>query len=310
MTWLSSEDSRAVRQAKAYKETSNEVADIRLSTKSKLDQPSFHRELAIAREVQRASLPAQTPRIPGLGSAIFYKPAHSVGGDYYDFLCLPNGEWGIAVGDVSGKGISAALVMANLQGFLRAQTFQHAPDLPTLMSNINRLVWQSSPQHFFASLFYGEYDPQSRRLQYVNAGHNAPIGIRRARKNDWLFSLKAECPPVGSLEDSLFVSATFQLEIGDTLVFYTDGVTEAENSEGKAFGHKRLQRVLYDCRTQGPRRILQLIMNELAAHSAGRPQADDITLVIIEVQDAKGDLSKTPPQVQACDGSSLDDQVK
>lgn len=293
MTWLSCEDSSAVLQSGPFDGASNTVANNPLSPKTKPELISFHQQLAIAREVQRASLPAQTPRIPGLGSAIFYKPAHSVGGDYYDFLCLPNGEWGIAVGDVSGKGISAALVMANLQGFLRAQTFQHAPDLPTLMSNLNRLVRQSSPQHFFASLFYGEYDPQSRRLQYVNAGHNAPIGIRRARNHHWLFSLKAECAPVGALEDSRFVSAMFQLEIGDTLVFYTDGVTESENSEGKAFGHKRLQRVLYDCRTQDPHRILEVILKELEAHSAGCLQTDDITLVIVQVEDAAGSSPAT-----------------
>jgi phosphoserine phosphatase RsbU/P len=299
MTWLGRDHSSAVLQTGPYNGTSNKAANTLLSPKTRPDLASFHQQLAIAREVQRASLPAQSPRIPGLDSAIFYKPAHSVGGDYYDFLCLPNGEWGIAIGDVSGKGISAALVMANLQGFLRAQTFQHASDLSTLMSNLNRLVRRSSPQHFFASLFYGEYDPQSRRLQYVNAGHNAPIGIRRARSHDWLFSLKADCPPVGALEDSLFVSATFQFEIGDTLVFYTDGVTESENSEDKAFGHKRLQRVLSNYRTQDPHRILEVILNELEAHSAGRLQTDDITLVIIQVEDAAGSSPATLADLSA-----------
>jgi sigma-B regulation protein RsbU (phosphoserine phosphatase) len=283
MTWLGCEDSTAVLQAGPHDGTSNKVANTLLSPNTRPDLASLRQQLAIAREVQRASLPAQTPRIPGLDSAIFYKPAHSIGGDYYDFLCLQNGEWGIAIGDVAGKGIAAALVMANLQGFLRAQTFQHAPDLPTLISNINRLVWQSSPQHFFASLFYGEYDPQSRCLQYVNAGHNAPIGIRRARNHHRLFSLKAECAPVGALEESFFGSATFQLEIGDTLVFYTDGVTESENSEGEAFGHKRLQRVLYDYPTNDPHRILEVILNELETHSVGRPQTDDITIVVMQV---------------------------
>jgi len=286
MTRPGCEDSNAALQSGRYDEPSNKLINTLntlLSAQSRPDLASFHRELAIAREVQRASLPAQTRTVPGLDSAIFYKPAHCIGGDYYDFLSLQNGEWGIAVGDVSGKGISAALVMANLQGFLRAQTFHSAPDLPTLMSNLNRLVWHSSPQHFFASLFYGEYDPQRRRLRYVNAGHNAPIGIRRAHNHDWLFSLKAECAPVGALEDPLFVSTTFQFEIGDTLVFYTDGVTESENSEGIAFGHKRLQRILSDYHTHGPHRILELIVNELAAHSAGRPQTDDITLVVLQV---------------------------
>ena len=117
----------------------------------------------------------------------------------------------------------------------------------------------------------------------MNAGHNAPIGIRRARNHHWLFSLKAECAPVGALEDPLFVSATFQLEIGDTLIFYTDGVTESENSEAKAFGHKRLQRIFYDYHTHGPDRILDLIVNELAAHSGSGPQTDDITIVVMRV---------------------------
>src|SRR5215831_19432833 len=272
MTWLSSEDSRAVRQAKAYKETSNEVADIRLSTKSKLDQPSFHRELAIAREVQRASLPAQTPRIPGLSSAIFYKPAHSVGGDYYDFLFLRKGTWAIAVGDVSGKNISAALVMANLQGLLRAQASHLQSDPATQVANINRLVWEFSPQQFFASLFYAEYQPQSRMLRYVNAGHNPPIVIRRAHGRCVLHRLPPECAPVGALKDSRYASTGFQLQVDDVLVAYTDGVTESQDNEGNGFGQERLERILLDCRSGGPNKVLQLILDELSAYSAGCSQ--------------------------------------
>jgi phosphoserine phosphatase RsbU/P len=253
-------------------------------TRSELDLVTLHRDLAIAREVQRASFPQQPPPIPGLKCASFYKPARSVGGDYYDFLALPTGTWGIAIGDVSGKGIGAALVMANLQGSLRTQVLQSGSDIETLITDVNRLVWESSPQHFFASLFYAEYRPQSRVLRYVNAGHNAPIVVRRDRDGYSLLPLKPEFAPVGVLKDTKYKCTTFQLEIGDILVAYTDGVTESENFAGIAFGHRRLERILCDCRMQDPHNILQLVLDELSAHSGDCPQADDITLVVLKVE--------------------------
>lgn len=255
-----------------------------LLSKSNMDSTLFHRDLAIAREVQRSSIPQQPPVIRGLNCAVFYQPAGSIGGDYYDFLALPDDGWAIAVGDVSGKGIAAALVMANLQGALRAQALQGGSGIEKRISNVNRLVWECSPQHFFASLFYAEYQPQSRVLRYVNAGHNAPIVIRRRRDGCSLLALGPQSPPVGLLKDSRFTSTTFQFEIDDVLVGYTDGVTEWENSSGIAFGHKRLEMILRDCEPKDPHSILQVILGELSVHSAGCPQSDDMTAVVIKVQ--------------------------
>lgn len=138
-----------------------------------------HYELQLASEVQKASFPQQSPAIPGLTCASFYEPARTVGGDYYDFLPLRDGAWGIAIGDVSGKGVGAALVMASLQASLRAQTLYARSKIEALMINVNNLVYKSSPEHFFASLFYAEYQPASRILKYVNAGHNPPIVLLR-----------------------------------------------------------------------------------------------------------------------------------
>ena len=175
----------------------------------------LHRDLKIASEVQKASLPQELPAIPGLQCARFYKPAHSVGGDYYDFLSFEDGRWGIAIGDVSGKGIGAALIMATLQASLRAQTLRPASNIETVMKNVNRLIRESSPAEFFASLFYAEYRPESRALRYVNAGHNPPVVLRQQRGVCKLLPLHSGAVPVGALDNSSYRSRIFQLEPGD-----------------------------------------------------------------------------------------------
>jgi len=119
-------------------------------------------DLEGAKDVQRAFFPAPTLSIPCLSCEAFYQPAHDIGGDHYDFLPLQGERWGIAIGDVSGKGIGAALIMASLQGSLRAQALHPHSDLSLLISDVNRLVYDSSPTHFFASLFYAEYQPATR----------------------------------------------------------------------------------------------------------------------------------------------------
>jgi len=249
-----------------------------------LDSVFFRRDLEIARDVQRASFPQQTPAIPGLTCASFYQPAHIVGGDYYDFLPLADGTWGIAIGDVSGKGIGAALVMASLQASLRAQALHAPTGIETVMRNVNQLVCESSPEHFFASLFYGEYQPATRILNYVNAGHNPPIVLRRNDDGCEILLLKPGGVPVGALEGSQYTCKTFQLEIGDVLVAYTDGITESENSVGDPFGQEGLEKTLCSCADRDPQESLQHILNELAAYSAGRSQRDDITLVVMQAR--------------------------
>lgn len=283
MKWLGGKDSQADPRVASHDKNANNAPRIPSLANSQISSGLLHRELAIAREVQKASFPQPPPVIPGLTCAIYYKPAHSLGGDYYDFLSLMKGAWGIAIGDVSGKGIGAALVMASLQGSLRAQTWQPRSEPETLMANVNRLVWDSSPLHFFVSLFYAEYQPESRALKYVNAGHNPPIVLRRNNDQYVLVRLAPQCVPVGLIEDATFTSTTFQLEIDDVLIAYTDGITESENSDGKAFGDKRLERVLGEWCTQDPHEILQRILDEVFTHCAGYPPTDDITLLVMRV---------------------------
>ena len=253
-----------------------------------MDSGFLHRDLKIASKVQQASLPQDLPVIPGLQCARFYKPAHSVGGDYYDFLSFEDGRWGIAIGDVSGKGMGAALVMATLQASLRAQILRPASNVETLMRNVNRLIRESSPAEFYASLFYAEYRPESRVLRYVNAGHNPPVVLRQFGDQCKLLTLHSGSVPVGALDNSSYRSKIFQLEPGDLLVAYTDGVTESEDFQGRAFGQERLKRMLCELNARDPQEILRHILNELSAHSAGCEQGDDITLLVLRVEAEEG----------------------
>ena len=136
------------------------------------------RELEIAREVQERLFPQKLPQVAGLEYAGYCRPARGVGGDYYDFLPLADGRFGIAIGDVSGKGIPVALLMANLQASLRGQTMAGNRDLASLMSNLNKLIFDLSPSNRYAAFFYGEYDPATKELTFVNGGHNPPMILR------------------------------------------------------------------------------------------------------------------------------------
>jgi len=241
-------------------------------------------DLERAKDVQKAFFPPESFSIPCLSCETFYQPAREIGGDYYDLLALQGGRWGIAIGDVSGKGIGAALIMASLQASLRAQALHPHSDLAALIGDVNRLVYESSPTHFFASLFYAEYEPASRILRYVNAGHNPPIVLRPRNGSYEMFHLAAAGMPVGIAADSQFNSATFQLEIDDFLVAYTDGITEAENRHGELWGQQRLENLLRSCRRKTPEQIVEGILESVTTFAQGQPQGDDMTLVVIGVQ--------------------------
>jgi serine phosphatase RsbU (regulator of sigma subunit) len=249
-------------------------------------QRALRRDLEGAKNVQQAFFPPRNLSIPCISCETFYQPAYGIGGDYYDFISLPNGRWGIAIGDVSGKGIGAALLMASLQASLRAQALHAYLDLSTLIGDVNRLVHESSPDHFFASLFYAEYEPSTRILRYVNAGHNPPVVIRPRAGSLELHHLRSTEIPVGISPNSEFPATSFQLEVGDVLVAYTDGITEAEDGEGEQWGMQRLENLLRSpaCADSTPERIIECVLNEVSAFAKDQRQRDDVTLIVMNVQ--------------------------
>ncbi len=235
------------------------------------------RELAIARDVQQRLFPQEQPKIPGVVYAAACRPAREVGGDYYDYFKLPGGSLGIAIGDVSGKGIPASLLMASLQAALRGQTMGDAPSVDCIMANVNQLLWATSPANKYATFFYAQYEPRSRSLTYANGGHNAPFWFRRSGE---MVRLEAGGAPVGLFEKSQYACEQIRIDADDLLVLYTDGMSEAMNADDEEWGEDRIVELLQNKINCDPGQILSEVFSGADAFAAGAPQHDDMTAMV------------------------------
>jgi len=239
------------------------------------------RELEIAHEVQERLFPQEYPPVAGIDYAGACRPALGVGGDYYDFIQLSTTELGIAIGDVSGKGIPAALLMATLRAYLRGHTVLRQAALTAVMANLNKLVYESSAANRYATLFYAEFDAASRALSYVNAGHNPPMVFRQTDGSPEVVRLDTGGPVIGPLEDCVYRQGRLVLEPGDVLVAYTDGVSEAMNAADDEWGEERLMAAVWASRMVTPRALIERLMTSADAFVAGAPQHDDMTIVVV-----------------------------
>ncbi len=244
------------------------------------------REIEIAREVQERLFPQTYPAIPGIDLAGFCRPAHAVGGDYYDFFHLPNGNLGIAVGDISGKGISAALLMASLRASLRSAALLRSPGLDAplaaLMEHVNQVVYEGSTSNRYATFFYAELDPRTRELTYVNAGHNPPCILRHGESP---LPLEATGMVVGLLPGIAYEQKSVHLQPGDVLLAFTDGISEAMTVSDEEWGEDRMLAAATDllaepgCRDTA-QDLLTCILAAADRFTAGAPQHDDMTLLL------------------------------
>jgi phosphoserine phosphatase RsbU/P len=239
----------------------------------------MNRELEIAREVQERLFPQTVPSIAGIELAGFCRPALGIGGDCYDYFALPGGDLGIAVGDVSGKGIPAALLMASLRASLRAQTMRDGSDLAALMENVNTLGYESSAVSKYATFFYAQYSPQSRLLRYVNAGHEPPIVFRDGA----LIHLETGGPVVGLLRGARYEQGAIELASRDVLVAFTDGISEAMNPADEEWGVENLVRCVHGANGIVSRDLIDRIMASADAFTAGAQQHDDMTIVVARI---------------------------
>ena len=240
----------------------------------------INRELEIAREVQERLFPQVRLKVAGIEYAGKCRPALSVGGDYYDFLELPGVGVGLAIGDVSGKGVASALLMASLQACLRGQVLGGEKDLAKVMANINQMIFDVSPANKYATFFYGQYEGATRTLRYVNGGHNPPAVVR----GDQVLRLEDGGPVVGLFRPARFVSGSIVLEPGDLLVGFTDGVSEAMNPDDEEWGEDALIREAAAVRHQSPEAIIEALIAGADRFAAGAPQHDDMTLLVLKVQ--------------------------
>jgi sigma-B regulation protein RsbU (phosphoserine phosphatase) len=306
-----------------------------------VSEEQLRRELQLAAEVQQGLLPGEPPASEQLELSGFCRPARGVGGDYYDFLPLGSQQLGVAIADVAGKGISAALVMASVQAALRSQTMAQKVAvgrspiaLTDLVVAINRLLYGSTRPATYVTFFYAQFDEHTKRLTYVNAGHNPPLlfcardGQRRrltemlqgmpditggsfhapvtaenvsasalppqdsppkirlveeVTKRSWLM-LETGGMVIGLFDPCLYEQETIQLESGDILVAYTDGVTEALNRAGEEFSEHRLQDAIARTAHLRADQIRESLVHEVEEWCDGTPQHDDLTFLIMKVK--------------------------
>lgn len=248
------------------------------------------RELEIARDVQMHLLPSEIPSHPSLDLGFIYRPAREVGGDYYDVIQIAPERFGIAVGDVAGKGVSSALLMASLQALVRTHLGAgNGCDIAASLAQLNTSLFKLTTTNRFATLFFGLVDVPSKTLCYVNAGHNPPLlfrtnGARPAHAA--LESLDSGGPPLGLFPKTQYRPAQVPLHDGDVLVAYTDGAVEALNLREEEFGKERLAQVVWEQFSAPATTICENIQRSLSSFVGDRAQFDDITLVVMKLSPA------------------------
>ncbi|MEY3400996.1 MAG: hypothetical protein RLZZ86_611 [Cyanobacteriota bacterium] len=272
----------------------NDELAVELRKKERLDQ-----ELEIGAEIQRRLLPRQCPNIPGLSIAARCKPANRVGGDYYDFiptkpdpqqpLATPpmvseNASWGLVIGDVMGKGVPAGLIMTMLRGMLRGEVL-HGNTPAGILQNLNRVMYADlENSHRFVTMFYSEYDPKTRILSYSNAAHNPPLWWHIATKT--VTRLDTLGMLIGLDANSEYEDAQAQLEVGDIVIYYTDGLTDAAAAGGDRFDEDNF---ITSFRTackycNSPQEILEYLFDQVEEFiGTDRQNTDDMTLVVLQI---------------------------
>jgi serine phosphatase RsbU (regulator of sigma subunit)/anti-sigma regulatory factor (Ser/Thr protein kinase) len=263
---LASHAAPAVRVAQLVRQQEAEVL-----TRERLEQ-----ELRVAQLIQQQFLPKELPELSGWNVSAYYQPARAVGGDFYDFIELPDGQIGIVVGDVTDKGVPAALVMATTHSILRGD----APRLVSpakVLKRANDRLYPDIPSHMFVTCLYAVLNPSTGRLTFANAGHNLPY----VRTDDGVIELRATGMPLGLMPDMEYEESEATLEAGSNVLLHSDGLAEAHARDGEMFGFPRLQELMG--KAEGGNPLIDLLLENLSGFTGqGWEQEDDITLVTIQ----------------------------
>jgi phosphoserine phosphatase RsbU/P len=247
------------------------------------------REMEIAREVQERLFPQHLPAIEGISLAGACRTVFGVGGDYYDAIEIGGSRLGLAIGDVSGKGISAALLMASLRACLRTMTRTTSGELVELMAHMNRLIYEASAINRYATFFFGVFDPTASRFYYVNAGHNPPVLLRKSGSGSYEW-LRLDCggPVIGLLPEAFYEEGSLLLHPGDVMLAYTDGISEAMNSDEEEWGEEGMILAAQQSCDQTAEDIVKAIFAAADTFTANAPQHDDMTVLVMKLSPASG----------------------
>ena len=252
-----------------------ELAQQRLE-QERIERERIEQELRVARSIQQASLPESVPELEGWQITPFYQPAREVGGDFYDFFELPEGRLGLVVGDATGKGVSAALVMASARSMLRAvaQGTEHSPG--GVLGRVNDALATDIPPNMFITCFYAILEPESGRLLYANAGHDLPYVWQSGEAEE----LRARGMPLGLMPGMSYEQKEIVLDVGEGVFFYSDGLVEAHDPKGEMFGFPRLKALIAEHAEEGS--LGDFLLEELYSFvGEGWEQEDDITLLTL-----------------------------
>ena len=242
------------------------------------ENAGMQEQVRLAYEIQRNLLPHVPPEVPGYDIAGTSIPAQSVGGDYYDFIQTAAGDWAICLGDVSGKGLPASLLMANIQATLRGQTLVEA-EVRDRIERSNKLLYRSTDVEKFATLFYGVLKPPTHEFAFVNAGHETPLVFRFDGE---VIRLETGGLALGVIDDFPYGQDKISFARGDLMVVYSDGVTDATSPSDEPFGVERLLSAVGECRGEPAAVVLERVVADVERHTAGAPQLDDITVVVVK----------------------------
>jgi serine phosphatase RsbU (regulator of sigma subunit) len=251
------------------------IENVRLLEES-LEKRRMEEDMRMAAEIQTGLLPREAPRLPGWEVAGCNRPCRTVGGDYYDFA-IEGGRLLLALGDVSGKGTGAALLMTVLRAAVRAHWTE--PRLADAVSRINRTVCQNVPSSKYVTFFLAALDPATGRLDFVNAGHNPPLLVRTGGEVE---TLSDGGLVLGMFENVVYDGGHADMRPGDTLVVYSDGVTETWDPDGAEFGEESLRALAVTNRTMDAESLQQSILQEIERFEAGARATDDRTIVVLK----------------------------
>ncbi|HUV31518.1 MAG TPA: SpoIIE family protein phosphatase [Acidobacteriota bacterium] len=249
-----------------------------------LEKIRLEEEVSMARQIQLDLLPDHPPQLPGSVIVAQSTPSRTVGGDFYDFITIAEQKRvGVVIADASGKGMPAALLIAQVQAIIRCEVNNGNP-ISTMMENMNQQIVHSTSAEKYVTLFYGEIDSDSDVFHYANAGHNYPILVRA---NGDVELLDEGGPIIGALSDMKYTSASVQLRAEDILFLFTDGLSEAMNSDGEEYGETRIRDHLVRSRSKDPRTIVDDLMRDVRGFDPTYPPQDDTTIVAMKITDRR-----------------------
>ncbi len=269
----------------------NELAQAYLELKAAqaqlIEKEKLEHELSVARTIQERILPKEIPALPGWRLSAYWQPARAVGGDYYDFIDFPDGKIGLIIGDVTGKGVPAALVMATTRSVIHAVVCQAMPP-GELLAAVNNLLYQDMPANMFVTCFYAVLDPSNGLLRYANAGQNLPV----QRTDQGIVELRATGMPLGLMPEMSYEEKEAVLSKGDVVLLYSDGLVEAHDPNREMFGTSRLHLGMIEHGRSngsiGENDLIHLLLNRLANFTGAEwEQEDDLTFVSLERLDGR-----------------------